>query len=112
MVAFGPMKTLRGTILHDSYSDLDHQLSKLGRYARQMADTLMARGKHAGALRVLLEPSWRFLRAYILKRGYRDGCRGFALAQIAANYVWEKYLRLYVAVRAPRHHQRRAATSE
>ena len=93
---------MRGNILHDSYRDLDHQLGKLGRYARLMADAMRARGKRTGALRLFLEPAWRFLRAYIWKQGYLDGWRGFAVAQIEANYVWEKYLRLYIAERAPR----------
>jgi hypothetical protein len=102
VVVHGPVGKLRGNILHDSYRDLDHQLGKLGHYARIMADSMMARGKHTSALRLFLTPTWRFLRAYVLKQGYRDGWRGFAVAQIEANYVWEKYLRLYIAERAPR----------
>jgi hypothetical protein len=50
---------------------------------------------------MVLDPAWRFLRAYILRRGYLDGWRGFAVAQIEANQVWEKHLRLYIAERAP-----------
>jgi hypothetical protein len=54
------------------------------------------------AMRMLLNPAWRFLRAHILRQGYLDGGRGFAVAQIEANYEWEKNLRMYVAERAPR----------
>ena len=102
VVAFGPVKKLRHHILHDSYRDLDHQLGKLGSYARLMSEAMHAHGKNAGALRLFLNPMWRFLRAYILRQGFLDGWRGFAIAQIEANYVWEKYLRLYIASRAPR----------
>lgn len=112
VVATGPVKQLQGNIFHDSYRDLDHQLSKLERYARLMADAMLARGKHTGALRVFINPAWRFLRAYFLRQGYRDGWRGFAIAQIEANYVWEKYLRLYVAERAPRQRHSEPATNE
>ena len=101
VIAYGPVGRLRSNILHDSYRDLDHQLVKLGRYARLMADAMRERGKRTGAMRMFLNPAWRFLRAYILRRGYLDGWRGFAVAQIEANYVWEKYLRLYIAERAP-----------
>ena len=102
VVAHGSVGKMRGNILHDSYRDLDHQLGKLGRYARLVSDAMRARGKRTGALRLFLEPAWRFLRAYIWKQGYLDGWRGFAVAQIEANYVWEKYLRLYIAERAAR----------
>ena len=50
----------------------------------------------------MFRPVWRFLRAYLWKQGYLEGWRGFAVAQIEANYVWEKYLRLYIAERAAR----------
>jgi len=112
VMAVGPVKQLRHNLLHDSYRDLDHQLSKLGRYARLMADAMLARGRHTGALRVFLSPAWRFFCAYVLRQGYRDGWRGFAVAQIEANYVWEKYLRLYVAERAPRALHIRSAAKE
>jgi glycosyltransferase involved in cell wall biosynthesis len=102
VVAVGPTARLRGHILHDSYRDLDHQLTKLEKYARLMSDAMLAGGKHTGALRIFLNPLWRFLRAYFLRQGFLDGWRGFAIAQIEANYVWEKYLRLYIAQRAPR----------
>jgi hypothetical protein len=101
VIAYGPVGRLRGNIVHDSYRDLDHQLVKVGRYARLMADSMRERGTSTGALRMVLDPAWRFLRAYILRRGYLDGWRGFAVAQIEANQVWEKYLRLYIAERAP-----------
>lgn len=112
VVAFGPVKKLRGCILHDSYRDLDHQLGKLGRYASLMSEAMYARGKHAGALRMFLNPAWRFLRAYILRQGFLDGWRGFAIAQIEANYVWEKYLRLYIAERTSRRVSEQTAPTE
>lgn len=102
VVAVGPTARLRGHIFHDSYRDLDHQLTKLERYARLMSNAMLVRGKRASALRVFLNPAWRFLRAYFIRKGFMDGWRGFAIAQIEANYVWEKYLRLYVAQRNPR----------
>jgi glycosyltransferase involved in cell wall biosynthesis len=102
VISHGPVGRLRGHVLHDSYRDLDHQLGKLGKYATLMAEAMKANGRRAGALRLVLNPLWRFVRAYVLRRGYLDGWRGFAIAQIEANYVWEKYLRLYVSERASR----------
>ena len=111
VVAFGPVRKLRHHILHDSYRDLDHQLGKLGSYARLMSEAMLAHGKNASALRIFLNPTWRFLRAYFVRLGFLDGWRGFAIAQIEANYVWEKYLRLYIAARAPHGSRARSATT-
>jgi glycosyltransferase involved in cell wall biosynthesis len=102
IAVFGPVGRLRGEVRHNTYRDLDHQLGRLGGYARIMSDEMHARGKHASALRLFLDPAWRFLQAYVFKQGFLDGWRGFAMAQIEANYVWEQYLRLYIAERAPR----------
>ncbi len=102
VVAHGPVGRLRGHILHDCCSELDCQLARPGRSARLMADDLSAHGGHTSTLGIFLRPAWQFFRTYILRQGYLDGWRGFALAQIEANYVWEKYLRLYIAERAPR----------
>lgn len=102
VVPHGPVGRLQSCILHDSYRDLDHQLDKLGRYASLMAAAMERRGRRAGAWRLFLHPLWRFVRAYIVRRGYLDGWRGLVIAQIEANYVWEKYLRLYIATRLKR----------
>ena len=93
VIAHGPIGRFRNVVLHDSYRDLDRQLGKLGNYATLMAESMAANGRRADALRLLLNPLWRLIRAYVLRRGYLDGWRGFAIAQIEANYVWEKYLR-------------------
>jgi hypothetical protein len=93
---------MRGPVLRDAYRDLDHQLDKLRGYASVMAEVIGDNGRRASVARLLFDPLWRFLRAYVLRRGYRDGWRGFAIAQIEANFVWEKHLRLYVSERAQR----------
>lgn len=112
VVSFGPVGRLQGHILHDRYRDIDHQLSKLGGYARIVSDAMHARGTQASAMRTLLEPAWCFLRGYILKRGFLDGWRGFVAAQTEASYIWEKYLRLYVSERDCPRLTKRSATNE
>lgn len=64
------------------------------RITRDLALSMAARGS---GWRMFAHPLWRFVRAYFVRRGYLDGWRGFAVAQIEANYVWQKYLRLYVS---------------
>lgn len=94
--ADGPLGALTHPILHDSYESLDDQLAKLQRYARLMAESQHARGRRAGLIEVFGNPFWRFFRAYFLRAGFLDGWRGLVIALIEANYVRQKYLRLWI----------------
>lgn len=96
----GPVRHLRGDILHDSFDSLDDQLEKRTRYARLVAEAQHARGKRGSWIKVFANPLWRFLRGYVVKGGFLDGWRGLAIALIAAKYVREKHLRLVILDRA------------
>lgn len=102
IVAKGSVGSLRGRILHDSYRNLDDQAEKLTQYAALMAQHMHAAGRRGGVLQIVFNPAWRFLRAYCLRLGFLDGWRGLVMALQDANYVRQKYLRLYVLSRANR----------
>lgn len=96
VVPQGKVATLRHPILHDSYEGLDDQLAKLQRYARMWAEARHAKGKRASLVEIFFNPFWRFFRAYVLRLGLLDGWRGLCIALIEANYVRQKYLRLWM----------------
>ncbi len=100
IVAKGSVGSLRGRILHDSYRSLDDQTEKLTQYAALMAQHMHAAGRRGNVAQILLNPAWRFLRAYCLRLGFLDGWRGLVMALQDSNYVRQKYLRLYVLSRA------------
>ena len=102
IVAKGTVGSLRGRILHDSYRSLDDQTEKLTQYAALMAQHMHAAGRRGQVAQILFNPAWRFLRAYCLRLGFLDGWRGLVMALQDANYVRQKYLRLYVLSRANR----------
>ena len=99
IVANGSVGRLHGRILHDSYRSLDDQTEKLTQYAALMAQHLHAAGRRGRVAQILFNPAWRFLRAYCLRLGFLDGWRGLVMALQDANYVRQKYLRLYVLSR-------------
>jgi glycosyltransferase involved in cell wall biosynthesis len=92
----GRTDSLAATVLHDSYRDLDEQFAKLSKYARLMAESWYQEGRRASVLACLVNPSWRFLRSFVLRLGFLDGWRGYVVALAEARYVREKYLRLLV----------------
>jgi len=62
-----------------------------------------------------LNAPWKFLRMYLLDRGYRDGFAGFILAAVGSFYVFLKHAVLWERRslrargidpdRVPRHHR-------
>ena len=92
----GAVQRLDGEIEHYAYRDLGDQQRRLSRYARMMAEQMHAEGRRAGLRHLLVNPLWRFLRGYLLRGGFLDGWRGFAIAALDAHYVFDKFLRLWL----------------
>ncbi|TAN05828.1 MAG: glycosyltransferase family 2 protein [Rhodanobacteraceae bacterium] len=106
-VVDGGVVTLAGDLEHVAYRSLDDQLARYRRYATMMAAHLHASGRRAHLANLLLNPFWRFLRGYVLRAGFLDGWRGFVFACMEADYVREKFARLWLlqhaAIDADRH---------
>jgi glycosyltransferase involved in cell wall biosynthesis len=91
----GEVRRLRGECEHHSYRDLADQIDRIQDFSR-----IQARASHAAGLPVrirdmILRPPARFLRAYVLKRGFRDGVPGLVIATATAFHVFLKYAKLW-----------------
>jgi glycosyltransferase involved in cell wall biosynthesis len=95
-VVDGNVATLPGDLEHVAYRSLDDQLARYRRYATMMAEHMHANGRRAHLHNLVLNPFWRFLRGYILRAGFMDGWRGFLFACMEADYVREKFARLWL----------------
>jgi glycosyltransferase involved in cell wall biosynthesis len=91
----GTIADLNGMMEHDSYRDLEHQLSKLTTYSAWGADDLHAHGKSVGVSHLLLRPTWRFVRCYFVQGAWREGARGFILAAVHGFAAFAKYALLW-----------------
>jgi len=85
---------LRGDLFHHPYRSFSDHLQTIEQYTTLMARGLHARGRHAGLSELVLRPWVRFLRFYLLKRGFLLGRKGLILALLAAHYVRLKYMKL------------------
>jgi len=92
----GEVRTLGGDLEHRAYRSLSDQLVRLERYARLMAAHLHARGRRAHVYNIVFNPFWRFLRGYVLRAGFLDGWRGLVYAYVEANYVRQKFIKLWL----------------
>jgi hypothetical protein len=95
-VVDGDVATLAGDLEHRAYRSLDDQLARYRRYAAMMATHMQARGRRARLHNLVVNPAWRFMRGYVLRAGFRDGWRGFLFACMEADYVREKFARLWL----------------
>jgi len=98
----GPVQRLAGDLEHRAYRSLADQLARLERYARLMAEHDHARGRRARLANLVFNPFWRFLRGYVLRAGFRDGWRGLIYAWVEANYVRQKFIKLWLLDRGQR----------
>jgi len=99
-VVEGTVLTLGGDLEHVAYRSLDDQLARYRRYAAMMAAHMQTSGRRARLLNLVVNPAWRFLRGYVLRAGFLDGWRGFVFACMEADYVREKFARLWLLQRA------------
>ncbi len=99
--AAGPTKQLDAIITHFNYRNIGHHMEKVNTYTSTMAAGKDAAGRRASLTRLALNPFGRFVRMYFLKRGFRDGTRGFIVAVIGAFYVFLKYAKLWELQHVP-----------
>lgn len=91
LVVRGATERLETPLEHYSYRDLADQLARIQFFSDESARVLAERGGRPRLRDMLLRPPARFLRAYVLKRGFLDGVPGFIIAAATAFHVFLKY---------------------
>jgi (heptosyl)LPS beta-1,4-glucosyltransferase len=86
---------LRGTLLHEPYRDLPHQLEKMVRYAEWGARDLHDKGRRASYADLSVRPVARFLRAWLGEGLVLQGRRGLVAAVLGGCAAFFKYAVLF-----------------
>jgi len=97
----GTVGQLQSPLLHYAYTDFDHYVATLDKYARLSAQEFAERknkstnGDHSAPkslrgtkLDEMLHPTWTFFYRYILRAGFLDGLKG-----LKANWIYKDYVR-------------------
>lgn len=87
----GAVGRLAGVLEHYSYKDLTHHWEKVRVLAALGAEQAQARGRRARSQDLVFRPLARWLKLYVLRRGFLDGWRGAVIAGMGAAYVLLKY---------------------
>jgi len=85
---------LSGDLFHYSYSSVTDHKSRADNYSALTAEKLFSEGKSASLFSPFLSPLVRFLKMYIIQKGFLDGKSGFQIAQISAASNRFKYREL------------------
>jgi glycosyltransferase involved in cell wall biosynthesis len=91
----GTTTKCRGELFHYSFSDLSDYVRRLNTLSANAALTLMERGASFSRVYLIARPVARFIKFYIVKRGFREGVAGFIVALIEAYGVFLKYAKLW-----------------
>ena len=86
--------TLRGDLLHYSFTSVSEHLKKIEKYSELGAEEAVEAGKEASLLKVMLYPKWRFFNDYVIQLGFLDGFYGFVICRLSAYAAFIKYSKI------------------
>lgn len=87
----GRVRRLSGALEHHSYADLADQIARVQEFSAIEARRMLESGRPFRLADLVLRPPARFLRAYLLRSGWRDGVPGLIIAAVTAFHVFLKY---------------------
>lgn len=82
---------LQGDLLHHSAESLGQYLNKQNRYTDIQASTLAERKAWPSTAKLVLSPLVRFIKFYLLRKGFLDGWAGFVHISIGCFNSFIKY---------------------
>lgn len=90
-----PQGTLKSDLIHYSYKDLADFVAKMDRQTTLEAQKWLADGRNMSLAKALWRAADRFFRAYVSKKGYREGLWGFVVAVMAGAYQLISYAKYW-----------------
>ncbi len=91
MQADTKVKHLKGDLLHYTYRTVKDHVDVSYRYADMAAKEMLQKGKKIGIIKLYLSPLFKFIKIFILNKGFLDGIFGFMIAATAAFFTFLKY---------------------
>jgi glycosyltransferase involved in cell wall biosynthesis len=93
--ADGPVGRLAAPLAHTPYRGVAHHLEKIDAYTTRGARQYVERGGRFALAKLALHPPLRFLRMYVLQRGFLDGYPGLVLCLLSSYSVFLKYAKAW-----------------
>ncbi|MEM9022374.1 MAG: glycosyltransferase family 2 protein [Bacteroidota bacterium] len=96
---------LAGDLLHYTFYTVEQHWQQVHKFTDISSQAMFAQGKRSSWLRIVFSPMAKFIRNYLLHRGFMDGKMGFQICRISAHATYLKYrklLRLQIQARHER----------
>jgi glycosyltransferase involved in cell wall biosynthesis len=94
LVVEGRVGKLHGAIHHFTYRNIHEHLARINTFSDLGAQKLYARKRKARWYHLMCLPFFRFVRAYVWKRGFLDGFPGLVISALTAYAVFVRYAKL------------------
>ncbi len=91
----GETGRLPGHLLHWNYRHLADHIRQVDLFSRVQAEAMHEEGLRFRLVDLLARPLIRFLKGYVLRRGFALGLPGFLVSVSTAYYVFMKYAKLW-----------------
>ena len=98
----GAARPLLGKLEHWNYRDLADHIATVDRFSARQAQGMADEGLRFRLVDLVFRPWIRFVRGYVLRRGFMLGVPGFLVSVSTAYYVFMKYAKLWEIERAAR----------
>jgi len=92
---------LKGDLLHYSFYTIEEHLTQIEKFTTISAKAKFAEGKRFHPALIWVKPVAKFIKAYVIKQGFRDGYYGWVIAKNSALASYLKYKKLHQLCRQP-----------
>ena len=86
---------IEADILHYTFATVEEHKAQVVKFTDISSKAMFQLGKRSSWLRIVFSPVAKFIRNYILRRGFLDGYNGWLICSISAKATYWKYLKLY-----------------
>jgi glycosyltransferase involved in cell wall biosynthesis len=91
-------KHIKGDLLHYTYYTVSDHIAQSNKFSEIQSQVFYNRKKSPSVFKMIVNPTWRFIRDYFIKLGFLDGVHGFIVCINAAHEVFLKYAKHWVLV--------------
>lgn len=88
------LKHLPGDLLHYSFYTMEEHRAQIEKFSTISSQAKYAKGIRSNVLKVWVKPAAKFLKSFVLKRGFLDGYYGWIIATYSAYATYLKYSKL------------------
>lgn len=85
---------LKGDLLHYSYHTIFEHIAQINKFTEIGAIADRKKGKKSNLIKITVNPIWKFIHMYIIKKGFLDGYYGFVISINSAFATFIKYIKI------------------